>query len=292
MPSAKPPSLEGPADGKEGSRIHWGKKRAAREPALQQLRPQPNAAEVKVEPKLPPEPPPEPKSPAPEALTKPDVDDLLSAGFELGKGNSGFAGRPGRGSSSREIQLSRARIEALIDAYEGLELEKGEDGEFDVERLKDGVLVTMADFKKKAGTRTTTLIGAVSELEGLAKRSEGLADGAKTPDAEVAELSVLIEELVRVAGGQKLVLKQKHAMSIDMMRDFTIHQLHDAKEDRKRRLELEMERELTEKKLERLAGEVDASAEREKKLQEQARTPALRPTPPPRPHAPAPRRSR
>ena len=136
--SAPPSSLmkEAPLDASEASRVHWAKRRStAREPA----RPQPNT-DARPTPSWVAAPPPEPElRAAVEAVTKPEVDELLGAELVLGQGTSGFGGSGGRRSSGREIALSRARIESLIDQYEGFELE-GEEGEFDAEKLKENII--------------------------------------------------------------------------------------------------------------------------------------------------------
>ena len=129
---------EAPLDESEASRVHWAKRRTAREPA----RPQPNT-DAGPAPSRVPEPPsePEPRA-AEEALTKPEVDELLSAELVLGQGTShtsGYGGSGGRSSSSREIALSLARFESLFDKYEGFELD-GEEGEGDVYELKEKII--------------------------------------------------------------------------------------------------------------------------------------------------------
>ena len=131
---------EAPLDESEASRVHWAKRRGtAREPA----RPQPNT-DARPTPSRVPEPPPEPEPEpraAEEAVTKPEVDELLSAELVLGQGTdhtSGF-GASGRRSSTREIALSLARFESLFDKYEGFELD-GEEGDEDVYELKEKII--------------------------------------------------------------------------------------------------------------------------------------------------------
>ena len=308
---------EAPLDESEASRVHWAKRRGtAREPA----RPQPNT-DAGPAPSRVPEPPsePEPRA-AEEALTKPEVDELLSAELVLGQGTShtsGYGGSGGRSSSSREIALSLARFESLFDKYEGFELD-GEEGEGDVYELKEKIIAMVCmpsaftlpilglhlactlpalclhsaftwsalglhgaftlpslylhraftlqvmDFKKKAALRTSSLHDAHSELESIARQADEADLGA--PD-EVAALSMLIEELLSVSGGQKQKLKEVHSLSIEMMRDFVTTQLADQIGDRAKLEELEVSRSLFEKKAERDAAELAAMAEREKKLQ-------------------------
>ena len=285
---------EVPLDESEASRVHWAKRRGtAREPA----RPQPNT-EARPAPSRVPEPPPEPEpKAAEEAVTKPEVDELLSAELVLGQGTShtsGFGGS-GRRSSGREIALSLARFESLFDKYEGFELD-GEEGECDVYELKEKIIAMVCmhsartlptpclhsactlpslclhgaftlqvmDFKKKAALRTSSLHDAHSELESIARQADE-AD-LSAPD-EVTALSMLIEELLSVSGGQKQKLKEKHSLSIEMMRDFVTTQLADQIGDRAKLEELEVSRSLFEKKAERDAAELAAMAEREKKLQ-------------------------
>ena len=134
---------EAPLDASEASRVHWAKRRGtAREPT----RPQPNTdarpAASRV-PEPPPELPPEPEPrAAEEAVTKPEVDELLSAELVLGQGTShtsGFGGSGKRRSSAREIALSLERFDKLFDKYEGFELH-GEEGECDVYDLKDKII--------------------------------------------------------------------------------------------------------------------------------------------------------
>ena len=298
---------EAPLDESEASRVHWAKRRGtAREPA----RPQPNT-EARPAPSRLPEPPPEPEpKAAEEAVTKPEVDELLSAELVLGQGTShtsGFGGS-GRRSSGREIALSLARFESLFDKYEGFELD-GEEGECDVYELKEKIIAMVCmhpactlpaprlhptlhpactppaprlhptlpalcrhgaftlqvmDFKKKAALRTSSLHDAHSELESIARQADEADLGA--PD-EVTALSMLIEELLSVSGGQKQKLKEKHSLSIEMMRDFVTSQLAGCMEDKAKLEELEVSRSLFEKKAERDAVELEERAEREKKLQ-------------------------
>ena len=120
------------------------------------------------------------------------------------------------------------------------------------------------DFKKKAALRTSSLHDAHSELESIARQADEADLGA--PD-EVTALSMLIEELLSVSGGQKQKLKEKHSLSIEMMRDFVTSQLAGCMEDKAKLEELEVSRSLFEKKAERDAVELEERAEREKKLQ-------------------------
>ena len=307
--SAPPSSLlaEAPLDASEASRVHWAKRRGtAREPT----RPQPNTdarpAASRV-PEPPPEPPPEPEPrAAEEAVTKPEVDELLSAELVLGQGTShtsGFGGSGKRRSSAREIALSLERFDKLFDKYEGFELH-GEEGECDVYDLKDKIIAMVRmhsartlpahsartlcshsartlpalglyaaffmsqvmDVKRKAALTTSSLHDAHSELENIARQAD--EEDLSAPD-EVAALSMLIDELLSVSAGQKQKLKEKHKLSIEMMRDFVSTQLAGCMEDKARLAELEGSKSLLEKKAERDAVELEERAEREKKLQDE-----------------------
>ena len=122
----------------------------------------------------------------------------------------------------------------------------------------------MIDFKKKAASRTIELHAAHSELESIARQADEADLGE--PD-EVAAISMLIDELLSVSGGQKLRLKQAHSNSVGMLREFVASQLAAGAEDRARREELEVSKSLFEKKAERDALELEERAERERKLQ-------------------------
>ena len=139
-------------------------------------------------------------------------------------GRQGACGGGRRGYTKAEVEEIRARINALIDAYEALELEEGEEGEegaaaTDVEGLKDAVGTMVMDFKKKATARTSTLQAAHA---GLVKADAGDAlarDGDRTPE-EIMELAKVIGEVVEIASGQKGRLKQVHDLEVTMLRDF------------------------------------------------------------------------
>ena len=120
------------------------------------------------------------------------------------------------------------------------------------------------EFKRKAALRTSSLHDAHSELESIARQADE-AD-LSAPD-EVTALSMLIDELLSVSGGQKQKLKEKHSLSIEMMRDFVTSSLAGCMEDKAKLEELEMSRSLFEKKTARDAVELEEHAEREKKLQ-------------------------
>ena len=135
-----PLASDAPAHASDGARIAYAKKRAAGAgPATTTLRPQPSAS-AQSSPRGPVAAAalavlgaaagaPSDAPPPPEAVTKPDVDELLAAGFELGEGRSAYGGKSyGAGSKSREIAESKARIEGLFDLYEGYE-DEGEAGE-------------------------------------------------------------------------------------------------------------------------------------------------------------------
>ena len=122
------------------------------------------------------------------------------------------------------------------------------------------------DVKRKAALTTSSLHDVHSELENIARQAD--EEDLSAPD-EVAALSMLIDELLSVSAGQKQKLKEKHKLSIEMMRDFVSTQLAGCMEDKARLAELEVSKSLLEKKAEREAVELEERAEREKKLQDE-----------------------
>ena len=236
---APPPTTEMPVFASEGSRVWSTRKRATGQPGatLSSLRPQPSAPAPAV-----PVPamvaaalqtisllPGSSTKPAAEAVVKPQVDELLEAGFELGKGTSTFGGRSsGRIGANREIQMSKDRIANLFDMYEETELEGEEMG--DPEQLKTDVAIMVMDFKKKAARMTNTLQLAHFELDSLAKWS-GEAARSDTPE-EHAALSILVEELMNLAGSQKQRLRQVHALTVEMLIESLRQQLAAGSEDK------------------------------------------------------------
>ena len=169
---------DAPLDESEASRVHRTKQRRSvvhfphnqarpRSAHASLLRPQPIAARPSWRLDSPPGPT---LIAAEEALTKPDVDELLGVELVLGQGTSAI-GVGGRRSSGREIAQSRARIESLIGQYEEIEMEGGE-GEFDaIGKLKDNVMMMVMDFKIKANKNNALLHAAHTELEGIARWS-------------------------------------------------------------------------------------------------------------------------
>ena len=103
------------------------------------------------------------------------------------------------------------------------------------------------DVKRKAALTTSSLHDAHSELENIARQAD--EEDLSAPD-EVAALSMLIDELLSVSAGQKQKLKEKHKLSIEMMRDFVSTQLAGCMEDKARLAELEVSKSLLEKKAE------------------------------------------
>ena len=207
----------------DGSRVHASRRGARSAPSLAPVRQQPSSSLAqslfvsKLHGAL--------KPPTPAEVT-PEVDALLGKGSgDLDStGAKAHAGGGRRGYTKAEVEEIRARINALIDAYEALELEEGEEGEegaaaTDVEGLKDAVGTMVMDFKKKATARTSTLQAAHA---GLVKADAGDAlarDGDRTPE-EIMELAKVIGEVVEIASGQKGRLKQVHDLEVTMLRDF------------------------------------------------------------------------
>ena len=91
------------------------------------------------------------------------------------------------------------------------------------------------DVKRKAALTLSSLHDAHSELESIARQAD--EEDLSAPD-EVAALSMLIDELLSVSAGQKQKLKEKHKLSIEMMRDFVSTQLAGCMEDKARLEEL------------------------------------------------------
>ena len=175
----------------DGSRVHASRRGARSAPSLAPVRQQPSSSLAqslfvsKLHGAL--------KKPEPAEVT-PEVDALLGkgSGDVDSTGAKAHSGGGRRGYTKAEVEEIRARINALIDAYEALELEEGEEGEegaaaTDVEGLKDAVGTMVMDFKKKATARTSTLQAAHA---GLVKADAGDAlarDGDRTPE-EIMEL--------------------------------------------------------------------------------------------------------
>ena len=270
---APPPTTAAPALASEGARIWNVRKGKTGQPGAtlsSGLRPQPSAPPAAAPAmvaaalqtiSLQPE---SPSQPAPEAVVKPEVDELLEAGFELGQGTSTFGGRSnGRSGANREIQMSKDRIASLFDMYEEMELEGEEMG--DPEQLKTDVAIMVMEFKKTAAKVTNALHLAHSELDGIAKRSDE-ADSSRTPE-EHAALSILVEELMNMAGSQKQRLRHVHELSVEMLIVFLKSQLEAGKDDKIMRGEFERENVLMKQKIGRLEQEAVEREDREKKLQ-------------------------
>ena len=181
--------------------------------------------------------PPEPLSePTPraveEAVTKPDVDELLGVKLVLGQGMIGFGGSGGRGgkrtslSDRLEIAQSRARIASLIGQYEEIEMEV-EEGAFDeMAKLKDTVMMKLMDIVMKSNKKEAILHAAHSELEEIARWS----DEAQDPNAdEVAKLDTAAKCVgIERQHGEQLVdrlgrLKEVHGLSIEIPLLFSYH---------------------------------------------------------------------